>query len=118
MAASAHVKKGDIVTVISGDADKFDPQGNLIRSGIKGKSGKILKVNPKSGRVTIEGLRMIKKHQKATQTNTQGGIAEREGTIHISNIRLSEDSPKKEKKTPKAKTKKAAAPKTAKAKKK
>jgi len=121
MAASAHLKKGDIVTVISGDADKFDPQGNLIRPGIKGKSGKILKVNPKTGRVTVEGLRMIKKHQKATQTNTQGGIAEREGTIHISNVRLSEDSPKKEKKTPKAKTKtakaKAATPKTAKAKK-
>src|SRR5687768_591212 len=110
MAASAHVKKGDIVTVISGDADKFDPQGNLIRPGIKGKSGKVLQVNPKTGRITIEGLRMIKKHQKATQTNTQGGIAEREGTIHISNVKLSEGSAK-EKKATKAKTK-TAEPKT------
>jgi large subunit ribosomal protein L24 len=118
MAASFHVKKGDIVTVISGDADKFDEQGNLIRVGIKGKSGKVLQVFPKNGRVTVEGLRIIKKHQKPTQKNQQGGIQEREGTIAISNVRLSEESPK-EKDKDKAKTKKPAAKsKTAKTKKK
>jgi large subunit ribosomal protein L24 len=116
MAASFHVKKGDIVTVISGDADKFDEQGNLIRVGIKGKSGKVLQVFPKKGRVTVEGLRMIKKHQKPTQKNSQGGIQEREGTIAISNVRLSEESAK-EKAKEKAK-KPAAKSKTAKTKRK
>ncbi len=105
MAASAHIKKGDLVVVISGDADKFDPQGNLIRPGIKGKSGKVLQVFPKKGRVVIEGLRMIKKHQKATQTAPQGGIVQREGTIHISKLRLA-DAPKQEKKKPAAKSRK------------
>lgn len=106
MAASAHIKKGDTVIVISGDADKFDAQGKLIRPGIKGKTGKILQVLPKKGRVVIEGLRMIKKHQKATQTSPQGGIVEREGTIHISKVRLA-DAPAKEKKpVAKAKAKK------------
>jgi large subunit ribosomal protein L24 len=108
MAATSHIKKGDVVTVISGDADKFDAQGNVTRVGIKGKSGKVLQVFPKTGRVTVEGLRMIKKHEKPSQRNQQGGIAEREGTIHISNLRLADDAPK-EKKAPAAKTKKAKA---------
>ena len=102
MAASAHVKKGDIVTVISG------------HESIKGKSGKVLQVFPKKGRIIIEGLRMIKKHQKASQTSQQGGIVEREGTIHLSKVKLSGDSAK-EKKAPAAKAKPAKA-KTAKAK--
>ena len=105
MAASAHIKKGDTVVVISGDADKTDPQGNVIRVGIKGKSGKVLQVFPKSGRVVVEGLRLIKKHQKATQSAPQGGIVQREGSIHISKLRLAEDSDKK-KKPAKAKAKK------------
>lgn len=100
MAASAHVKKGDIVTVISG------------HESIKGKSGKILQVFPKKNRVIIEGLNMIKKHQKASQTNQQGGIVEREGSIHISKVKVSGDSVKEKKPAAKAKTK------TAKAKKK
>ena len=103
MAASSHVKKGDTVTVISG------------HESIKGKSGKVLQVFPGKNRVVVEGLRMIKKHQKATQTNQQGGIVEREGSIHISNVRFSGDSVK-EKKPAKAKATKAT--KTAKAKKK
>jgi large subunit ribosomal protein L24 len=104
MAASAHIKKGDTVTVISGDADKFDAQGKLIRPGIKGKSGKVLQVFPAKGRVIIEGLRMIKKHQKATQSAPQGGIIEREGSIHISKVRLAGDA-KEKKAAPKAKAK-------------
>ena len=97
MAASAHVKKGDTVTVISG------------HESIKGKSGKVLQVIPKKGKVIIEGVHLIKKHQKASQTNQQGGIVQREGALHISKVRLSGDSVK-EKKTaapaPKAKAKK------------
>ncbi len=101
MAASSHVKKGDIVTVISG------------HESIKGKSGKVLQVFPGKNRVIVEGLRMIKKHQKATQTNQQGGIVEREGSIHISNVRFSGDAPKEKK--PRAKTKTPKAPNPAKA---
>ena len=100
MAASAHVKKGDTVTVISG------------HESIKGKSGKVLQVFPKKSRVLIEGLNMIKKHQKASQTNQQGGIVEREGSIHLSKVKLSDDSVKEKKPAAKAKAK------TAKAKKK
>jgi large subunit ribosomal protein L24 len=117
MAASFHIKKGDIVTVISGDADKFDEQGNLVRTGIKGKSGKVLQVFPKKGRVTVEGLRLIKKHQKPTQKNQQGGIQEREGTIALSNVRLADESPK-EKKSAAAKSNTKAKTKAAPAKKK
>ena len=71
-----HVKKGDNVEVISGNA--------------KGSSGKILEVLPKKQRVLIEGVRIIKKHLRKSQDNPNGKIAEREGPIHISNVRLIE----------------------------
>jgi large subunit ribosomal protein L24 len=71
-----HVKKGDEVEVISGN--------------FKGSSGKILEVLPTKQRVLIEGVRIIKKHLRKSQDNPQGKIAEREGPIHISNVRLIE----------------------------
>jgi len=68
----------------------------MIRSeAIKGKSGKVLKVLTKKNQVIIEGVRLIKKHQKASQNNPQGGIISREGPVHISNVRLSEVPEKK-----------------------
>jgi large subunit ribosomal protein L24 len=81
-----HVKKGDNVQVISGN--------------FKGSSGKILQVLPAKQRVLIEGVRMIKKHEKKSQDNPQGRIAEREGPIHISNVKKIETT---EKEKPKAK---------------
>jgi len=71
-----HVKKGDQVEVISGNS--------------KGSSGKILEVIPSKQRVLIEGVRIIKKHLRKSQDNPQGKIAEREGPIHISNVKLIE----------------------------
>ena len=71
-----HVKKGDEIVVIAG-ADK-------------GKRGKIIAVNPKAERVVVEGVHMIKKHQKKTQQNPNGAIVEREGTIHVSNVMKAE----------------------------
>jgi len=71
-----HVKKGDQVEVISGN--------------FKGSSGKILEVIPRKQRVLVEGVRIIKKHLKKSQDNPSGKIAEREGPIHISNVRLVE----------------------------
>ena len=71
-----HVRKGDNVEVISGN--------------FKGSSGKILEVLPRKERVLIEGVRLIKKHMRKSQDNPQGKIAEREGPIHISNVKLLE----------------------------
>ena len=71
-----HVRKGDNVEVISGN--------------FKGSSGKVLEVIARKQRVLIEGVRMIKKHLKKSQDNPQGKIAEREGPIHISNVRVLE----------------------------
>jgi large subunit ribosomal protein L24 len=72
--AKAHVKKGDEVVVIAGSE--------------KGRRGKILEVNTKKQRVLVEGLKMIKRHTKQNPRAGQGGIIEREGTIHISNVML------------------------------
>ena len=94
-----HVKKGDHVEVISGN--------------FKGSSGKILEVLPKKQRVLIEGVRIIKKHLRKSQDNPQGKIAEREGPIHISNVRLIEREKKTEKKSTKEKKPKKAAEKKA-----
>jgi large subunit ribosomal protein L24 len=79
-----HVKKGDNVEVVSGN--------------FRGSSGKILQVLPKKQRVLIEGVRIIKKHLRKSQDNPTGKIAEREGPIHISNVRLIEKEEKKDKK--------------------
>jgi large subunit ribosomal protein L24 len=84
-----HVKKGDNVEVISGN--------------FKGSSGKILEVLPKKQRVLIEGVRIIKKHLRKSQDNPSGKIAEREGPIHISNVKLIEAEKKTEKKAAKKK---------------
>lgn len=79
-----HVKKGDNVEVISGN--------------FRGSSGKILQVLPKKNRVLIEGVRLIKKHLRKSQDNPSGKIAEREGPIHISNVKLVERGEKGAKK--------------------
>lgn len=71
-----HVKKGDLVVAIAGAE--------------KGKRGKIIAVNPKSKRAIVEGLKMIKRHMRKSQTHPQGAIVEREGTIHISNLMKAE----------------------------
>lgn len=73
-AIKTHVKKGDHVEVISGNH--------------KGKKGEILQVLPEKGQVIIEGVRMIKRHTKPNQLNPEGGIIEREGPIHISNVKI------------------------------
>ena len=72
--AQAHVRKGDTVMVIAGRE--------------RGKRGKVLHVFPAEGRVIVERLNMMKKHQKPTQKLRQGGIIEREGAIHLSNVML------------------------------
>ena len=72
--AKQHVKKNDEVVVISGTE--------------KGKRGKVVEVLAGKQRVIIEGLKMIKKHTKRSQQNPEGKIIEREGSIHVSNLKL------------------------------
>ena len=72
--AIAHVRKGDTVVVVAGKE--------------RGKRGKVLRVITAKGRVLVEKLNMIKKHQRPTQKLRQGGIIEREGPIHLSNVML------------------------------
>jgi large subunit ribosomal protein L24 len=54
----------------------------------KGKSGKVLEVLASTGRARVEGLAMMKRHLKKSQEHPQGNIAEREGSIHVSNLML------------------------------
>lgn len=68
-----HIATGDTVQLISGDD--------------KGKRGKVLRVYPKTGRVTVQGVNMIKKHQRPTQ-NTPGQIITREAPVHHSKMML------------------------------
>ena len=81
---SFHVKKGDTVTIISGNH--------------KGANGKILAVLPKKQQVLVEGVRIIKKHTRKSQDNPNGAILEREGPIHVSNVRLVEKAETSKKK--------------------
>ena len=69
-----HVKTGDKVKGITGKD--------------KGKEGVILKTFPKKDRVIVEGINIVKKHRKASQTNPTGGILEEAAPIHVSNIML------------------------------
>jgi len=71
-----HVRRGDTVQVISGNH--------------KGASGKILQVIPEKSQVVIEGVRMIKKHQRKSQDQPNGAIIQREGPLNISNVKLVE----------------------------
>src|SRR6187551_3384211 len=69
-----HVTKGDTVRVMRGDD--------------KGKEGKILRVFTKTGRVTVEGINIVKKHRKARRAEEQSGIIEMPAPIHHSNVML------------------------------
>jgi len=72
------IKKGDNVKVLAGTS--------------KGEVGRIVRVIPKMNRVVVEGVNMIKKHQKPSAANPQGGIVEMEAPIHISNVTLVDPS--------------------------
>ena len=74
MAQKFHIKRNDLVVVIAG--------------AHKGKAGKVLEVRAAKNRAVVEGVAMIKRHLKKSQENPQGKIAEREGTIHVSNLML------------------------------
>jgi large subunit ribosomal protein L24 len=66
------IRTGDMVVVIAGKE--------------KGKRGKVLRVLKKIDRVVIERVAMVKRHTKPSQKSPQGGIVEKEGSVHISNV--------------------------------
>jgi large subunit ribosomal protein L24 len=76
----ARIRRDDTVIVISGKD--------------RGKTGKVLRVDPKRERVIVEGLNIVKRHQRpqqvrdAQRAETVGGVIEKEGPIHISNVML------------------------------
>ena len=72
------IKKGDTIQVITGNDT--------------GKSGRVIKVYPDANRIIVEGVNRVKKHTRPTQDNPQGGIVEKEATIHISNVMLVAES--------------------------
>ena len=80
---SMPVTRGDTVRVMRGED--------------KGKEGKVLRVFPKTGRITVEGINIVKKHRKARRAEEQSGIIEMPAPIHHSNVMLLD--PKKGKPT-------------------
>lgn len=72
MQKKLHIKVGDTVKILSGES--------------RGQEGKILSIDKKKDRAIVEGINMIKKHSKPSASNPEGGIVEKEGTLHISNL--------------------------------
>ena len=71
---AAKIKKGDRVVVLTGKD--------------KGRSGNVLKVLPKDERVVVEGLNMVQRHTRPTQSDPQGGIKNKEASLHLSNVAI------------------------------
>ena len=71
---AAKIKKGDRVVVLTGKD--------------KGRQGAVLKVLPKDNRVVVEGLNMVQRHTRPTQLDPQGGIKNKEASIHLSNVAI------------------------------
>ena len=72
--ATLKIKKGDTVKVIAGKDN--------------GKEGKVVSVDPKNGKVVVEGVNVVKKHTKPSMANQQGGIVNKEAPIDASNVML------------------------------
>ena len=69
---AAKIKKGDRVVVLTGKD--------------KGRQGAVLKVMPQDQRVLVEGLNMVQRHTRPTQFDPQGGIKNKEASLHVSNV--------------------------------
>ena len=73
---AAKIRKGDRVVVLTGKD--------------KGRQGSVLKVLPKESRVVVEGLNMVQRHTRPTQLDPQGGINNKEASIHLSNVAIAD----------------------------
>lgn len=72
--AKSKIRKGDTVMVMAGRE--------------RGKTGKVLRVAPSKGRVYVERLNIVKRHQKPRNQQSAGGIVEKEGPLHASNVMI------------------------------
>ena len=77
---AAKIKKGDRVVVLTGKD--------------KGRQGSVLKVLPKDSRVVVEGLNMVQRHTRPTQSDPQGGIKHKEASLHLSNVAVADSKGK------------------------
>jgi large subunit ribosomal protein L24 len=88
MASTTRSAKRPVLKVRSGD------EVQVMAGKDRGKSGRILRVEPANERVYVEGLNMVKRHMRPQQVadtqrgQTVGGVIEREGPIHVSNVML------------------------------
>ncbi|OHB31226.1 MAG: 50S ribosomal protein L24 [Desulfuromonadaceae bacterium GWC2_58_13] len=73
-AKNLHVKKDDMVMIIAGKE--------------KGKSGKVTRIFSDKGRLTVEGLNVVKRHTRPSRANQEGGIVEKEAALNASNVQL------------------------------
>ena len=71
---AAKIKKGDRVILLTGKD--------------KGRTGQVLKVAPKDGRVVVSGLNLVQRHTKASQSDPNGGIESKEASVHVSNVAI------------------------------
>ncbi len=71
---AAKIKTGDRVVLLTGKD--------------KGRQGKVVKVMPKDEKLIVEGLNMVKRHTKASQTDPNGGIKNKEAPVHVSNVAI------------------------------
>lgn len=69
-----NIKKNDMVMVISGDS--------------RGKTGKVLRVFRDTQRIIVEGVNIVHRHRRPTQTNPRGSISLQEAPIHVSNVMI------------------------------
>ena len=77
---AAKIKTGDNVVVLTGKD--------------KGRTGKVTKVLPTENRVVVQGINMVQRHTRPTQADPQGGIVNKEASIHLSNVALVESKGK------------------------
>jgi len=77
MQTKIHIKKGDLVKVLSGES--------------KGKEGRIISIDKTKYRAIVEGVNMVSKHTKPDAKSPQGGIVQKEAAIHISNLMVIEN---------------------------
>jgi len=75
---AAKIKKGDSVIVLTGKD--------------KGRKGTVTKVMPEDSRVLVQGINMVQRHTRPSQTNPNGGIVKKEASLHISNVAIADPS--------------------------
>jgi large subunit ribosomal protein L24 len=73
---AAKIKSGDTVVVLAGKD--------------KGRTGKVVKVLPTENRVVVQGVNMVQRHTRPTQADPQGGIKNKEASLHLSNVAIAD----------------------------